>query len=104
MRIPCPYCGDRDQGEFVCRGDATVQRPDPASRDAMSAFHDYVHLRDNPAGWHSEHWYHELGCRSWVVVERNTLTHEVRSVRLARISDEPAMPAENTGGETGAGK
>jgi len=90
MRLPCPNCGERDHGEFVYRGDATVARPDPAAPGAAAAFHAYVHLRDNPAGWHFEHWYHEGGCRSWIVVERNTVTHEVRGARLARSpADEP---------------
>ena len=78
MRLPCPNCGERDHSEFVYRGDASVVRPDPDAPGAGQAFHDFVHLRPNPAGWHKEHWYHEMGCRSWIVVERNTLTHEVR--------------------------
>lgn len=83
MRLPCPHCGERDQGEFVYRGDANVVRPDAATPGARRAFFEFVHLRDNPAGWHKEHWYHEGGCRSWIVVERNTLTHEVRGAVTA---------------------
>jgi methylglutamate dehydrogenase subunit B len=41
-------------------------------------------LRDNPAGLHRELWYHEQGDRSWLVVTRNTLTHEITKVELAR--------------------
>lgn len=104
MRIPCPYCGDRDQGEFVSRGDATVLRPDSASDNMASAFHEYVHLRGNPAGWHSEHWYHEFGCRSWLVVERNTLTHEIRSVKFAGNFDKPAPSPNEPEYKTGADK
>lgn len=83
MRLPCPVCGERDHSEFVYRGDATVKRPAYEGPQSQHAFHEYVHLRDNPAGWHHELWYHELGCRSWIVVERNTLTHEVRGAVLA---------------------
>ena len=108
MRIPCPNCGERDQGEFVYRGDASVVRPDPARDGARRAFHEYVHLRPNPAGWHREHWYHEASCRSWIVVERNTLTHEVRGAATAeahamagRKAPERAMAARQ-GGEDGA--
>ena len=36
------------------------------------------------AGRHRELWYHEQGDRSWLVVRRDTLTHEVVSVELAR--------------------
>jgi sarcosine oxidase subunit delta len=83
MRLSCPICGERDQSEFVYRGDATLKRPDPAAPGAQRAFYEFVHLRSNPAGWHFEHWYHEFGCRSWIVVERNTVTHEVRGATLA---------------------
>jgi methylglutamate dehydrogenase subunit B len=73
--IQCPWCGERDQVEFTYAGDATVRRPDPAAGEA--AFFDYVYLRDNPRGPHRELWHHTGGCRRFVVVERNTLTHEV---------------------------
>lgn len=46
--------------------------------------HDYMYLRDNPAGTIRELWYHEQGDRSWLVVTRNTVTHEITSVEMAR--------------------
>jgi sarcosine oxidase subunit delta len=91
MRIPCPNCGERDHSEFVYRGDATLRRPDPDSADAQRAFFEFVHLRANPAGWHFEHWYHELGCRSWIVVERNTVSHEIRSAVRANEFASPSV-------------
>jgi len=84
MRIPCPYCGDRDAHEFAYLGDATLTRPDPASADAEERFADYVYLRDNPAGPHQEFWYHAAGCRQWVKVARDTRTHAVEGASLAR--------------------
>ncbi len=46
---------------------------------------DYVYLRDNPAGAHRELWYHGAGCRSWLVVARDTRTHQIaRSPRRSR--------------------
>ena len=77
MLIPCPYCGSRDAQEFSYLGDANPVRPDPASPGAANLFHDYVYLRDNPAGAHRELWYHVAGCRRWVEVFRDTLTHTV---------------------------
>ena len=74
MRIPCPFCGPRGHEEFVYHGDASVVRPGPNRPDA--AFR-YVYLRDNPAGWHRELWFHAFGCESWIVVERDTGTHAV---------------------------
>lgn len=72
MRIPCPYCGERDSQEFVYRGDA-----DPVRPESESGFYDYVYLRQNPAGAIREHWYHAQGCRTWIVVNRDTATHEI---------------------------
>ena len=83
MRIPCPYCGPRGNDEFTYLGDATVRRPDPAAPGASEAFHDYVYLRENPSGLHQELWYHGSGCHAWLVVTRNTRTHDISDVKLA---------------------
>ncbi len=85
MRIPCPYCGVRGNEEFSYLGDATVTRPDPDASGAGQAFHDYVYLRDNPLGEHRELWYHGGGCRRWLVVTRNTRTHESGQVTGAAV-------------------
>jgi len=79
MRIPCPYCGERDAHEFVYRGDAAPLRP-----KADDGFFAYVYLRDNVAGEMREHWYHAQGCRNWIVVARDTQTHRISGGRLAR--------------------
>ena len=79
MRITCTYCGSRDVSEFSYLGDATLTRPAGGEGPAM---HDYVYLRDNPAGPHEELWYHAQGCRSWLRVSRNTLSHEILNVRM----------------------
>jgi sarcosine oxidase subunit delta len=83
MRIPCPYCGERDLIEFSYLGDATLTRPDADAADAAEQFHDYVHLRDNPAGPHREHWYHAQGCRLWLTITRDTRTHDILAVEEA---------------------
>ena len=66
------------------RSTGLIDRPDWQAEDAARQFHDYLHLRDNPAGEQSELWFHEHGDRSWLVVTRNTLTHEIVRVELAR--------------------
>jgi len=84
MIINHPILGPRDSSEFVYLGDATlIHRPDWQADDAAAQFHDYVHMRDNPAGLHRELWYHEQGDRSWLVVTRDTVTHEITQVELA---------------------
>ncbi len=92
MRLTCPYCGARDSREFVYRGDAAPRRPDGLTdgglaAGALDAFHDYVFLRDNKAGVMAELWQHVAGCRSWLVVTRDTLRHEVAAVTLACESE-----------------
>ncbi|QKV17336.1 sarcosine oxidase subunit delta [Oricola thermophila] len=82
MIITCPHCGPRDLAEFSYFGDATATRPDPSSTD-QDAWNAYVYDRENPAGEHREYWQHSGGCRGFVIVTRNTLTHEISDIRLA---------------------
>lgn len=85
MIINHPILGPRDAQEFVYLGDAgLIDRPDGLAPGAVEAFHDYLYQRSNTAGEHRELWYHEQGDRSWLVVTRNTLTHEITQVELAR--------------------
>lgn len=84
MLIPHPLLGLRDAQEFTYLGDASLMaRPDPEAPDAEALFSDYVFLRDNPAGVHQELWFHEQGDRSWLVVTRDTVTHEILGAELA---------------------
>ena len=84
MIIEHPLLGPRDSQEFTCLGDASLlHRPDASADDAADAFFDYQYLRDNPAGTHRELWYHEMGDRSWLVITRDTTTHEILRVELA---------------------
>lgn len=85
MIIDHPILGPRDSSEFVYLGDASlINRPDWQAENAASQFHQYLHIRENPAGKHRELWYHEQGDRSWLVVTRDTITHEITQVELAR--------------------
>ena len=94
MIINHPLLGPRDAAEFVCLGDASlIDRPDWRHERAEELFHDYLYLRDNPAGEVRELWFHEHGDRSWLIVTRNTRTHQVTNVELAR--DGIAEPGRN---------
>jgi len=77
MRIPCPCCGERGLKEFTYLGDASVRRPQDGGASVNAAWEAYVYLRDNPAGPHRELWYHGAGCRSWLVVTRDTRNHAI---------------------------
>lgn len=89
MRITCPHCGERDRREFYYVGDAQlINRPSPDAGEQV--WNDYLHNRENPAGEVKDLWYHESGCAAWIVVTRNTVTHEVIATQLATDAKEGA--------------
>jgi heterotetrameric sarcosine oxidase delta subunit len=109
MRLSCPLCGDRDLREFTYRGAANLlDRPgEDAGPEAIDA---YLHLRDNPAGPNAELWHHAFGCRAWLRVVRDTRTHAILEVGLARNERRggalalaiPVQPAEQADGGSAA--
>jgi len=92
LRIPCPWCGERDETEFRYRGAAHPVRPDAA--DDLEAFTAYVYERANPRGWHLEWWLHTGGCRQLLKVVRHTVTHEIAAVTGAQ--EHPSLPPDET--------
>ena len=82
LTIPCPFCGRCSETEFAYRGDAT--RPVPPLDAPQEVWAEHVFQRDNPRGRHLEYWHHLHGCRQWLVVERDTASHEIVSATLAR--------------------
>jgi sarcosine oxidase, subunit delta len=78
MQLPCPWCGARDESEFVCAGTSHIVRPGAAATD--TDWGRYLFFRDNPKGLHLERWRHVYGCGLWFNVARDTLTHEIRAV------------------------
>lgn len=84
MRIKCPFCGERGNDEFSYLGDASVVRPDPSAPDAADAFYAFAYERRNVAGPTQELWYHSAGCHAWLVVTRDTRTHEITDVKPAQ--------------------
>ncbi|MEP2946608.1 MAG: sarcosine oxidase subunit delta [Lentilitoribacter sp.] len=90
-QINCPWCGKRDEAEFQYQGDASVKRPESGA--SQDEFFNYVYMRDNPRGWHTEWWHHIGGCRQWIKVVRNTITHEIHST--GGPQDELKLPKAN---------
>lgn len=84
LRINCPFCGERDHSEFTYGGDATVACP--ALDAPLEAWIDAIYVRANPKGPHRERWQHSDGCRLWLIVERDTMTHAITSVTPARAA------------------
>jgi len=87
LRIPCPYCGVRDESEFTFGGPAHVTRPLPESDDAT--WTSYLFARRNPAGVHLERWSHAFGCGVWFNIARDTCTHDILKVYA---TGEPTPP------------
>lgn len=79
MIISCPWCGPRNQIEFAYGGDASANPfiEDMSLDDEISN----IYYRDNPCGVHVERWLHKFGCGEWLVIERNTLSHEITNIR-----------------------
>ncbi len=92
--LPCAWCGSRDASEFQHVGEVTP-RPNPAGA-SPEQWRGYLYLRANPCGWTTETWYHRMGCRRYIRVERHTETNEVRAVHPAEVSasssSEPQAP------------
>ncbi len=89
LRIPCPYCGTRDESEFRFGGESHVERPGLEVSDAEWA--DYLFNRNNPKGLHYERWCHTYGCSQWFNVVRDTLTHEIHAVyRMGEVKPDLA--------------
>jgi sarcosine oxidase subunit delta len=83
--LPCPWCGPRAATEFAHIGEVST-RPDPGSA-TPAQWRGYLYLRANPCGWTSETWYHRMGCRRFIKVERHTETNEVRSATAAGVAE-----------------
>jgi heterotetrameric sarcosine oxidase delta subunit len=86
LRIPCPYCGPRDEPEFHYGGPSHIARPDLNASDRE--WTRYLYFRKNPNGPYRERWLHTAGCGRWFNVLRDTLTHEIERVYLIGESGE----------------
>lgn len=83
LHIQCPYCGWREETEFSCGGEAHIVRPVDSHQMDDAAWADYVFMRKNPKGVHSERWVHTHGCRKWFNMCRHTVSHKVLAVYKA---------------------
>lgn len=79
----CNFCGPRDQSEFTYLREAAVI---PALDAGIADWQRFVYERDNPCGAHAEWWQHNHGCRQVLEIVRDTRTHAVLEIRLARAT------------------
>nr|WP_306266432.1 sarcosine oxidase subunit delta [Pararhizobium sp. IMCC3301] len=78
--IPCPFCGERSESEFIFGGAVETDRPDPAAvTDAEWV--DYLTVVPNPLGPVHERWWHARGCGEWLTIWRDTRTHDIAGGR-----------------------
>lgn len=92
IRINCPFCGERDHSEFTYGSDGSIVYP--ALDAPLQEWHDAVFLRENIRGVQTETWHHANGCRMWLKVERDTMTHEIHSVIPAHPGLAAALEGE----------
>lgn len=76
LLINCPWCGPREEAEFICGGEAHIVRPLDPQNLSDEEWADYVFMRKNIKGDQNEQWFHSAGCRRWFNVERNTVTYK----------------------------
>jgi sarcosine oxidase subunit delta len=78
LLIDCPHCGPRAQEEFVYErtSDAVVR-----FEDTPEAAIATLYARDNPRGASEEIWWHAYGCRGWMLIRRDRVSHAIAWVR-----------------------
>ena len=83
LKIPCPFCGPRNETEFAHGGPLKARRPDDAAAFDEQAWIEYLTVPDNPLGPVRERWWHVRGCGQWFTITRDTRTHDL-------IDEEPS--------------
>ena len=87
LLIPCPWCGEREETEFRCGGEAHIVRPRQPSALSDDAWADYLFMRSNPKGAHVERWRHVHGCGRWFNLARDTVSDRILAVY--RMGEQP---------------
>lgn len=89
--LACPYCNEYyDETEYSCGGETRTNVDQSSCTDKEWA--DFLFIRRNTKGVLSELWFHKHGCMRWLVVERDTRTHEVLKVLpIRRFEREKAL-------------
>ena len=80
LLISCPFCGERDETEFRCGGEAHIVRPRQPASLSDDQWADYLFMRSNPKGIHFERWRHVHGCGRWFNLARDTVSDRILKV------------------------
>ena len=76
LLITCPFCGERNETEFIYGGPVGPDRPDPTACSDQD-WRDFLLNVPNPIGPVEERWWHARGCGDWFTIWRHTFSHEV---------------------------
>lgn len=79
----CPFCGPRDETEFLFGGEAGKVRPEPAPDISAEDWSSFLHRVKNPRGDTREIWVHQT-CGEFFLMERNTVDHTVAATHSLR--------------------
>jgi len=79
LLINCPFCGPRNESEFVHGGPVREPRPESPQDLSDAEWVQYLTVTQNPVGPVLEKWWHVRGCGEWVTIERDTRTHQISS-------------------------
>jgi len=87
LLLTCPFCGPRSENEFVHGGPCKAQRPDNSANYTDREWVEYLTVSTNPIGPVSEKWWHVKGCGEWIIIKRDTLTHEIDAAESSAAAD-----------------
>lgn len=79
----CPFCGARDETEFLFAAEAGKIRPEPAPEVSAEDWSNYLHRVSNPRGETREIWVHQT-CGEYLLMERDTVSHVVATTQSLR--------------------
>ncbi|MCO5128428.1 MAG: sarcosine oxidase subunit delta [Rhodobacteraceae bacterium] len=79
--FPCPFCGPREEHEFLFAAEAGKVRPEPAAKVSDEEWAAYLYHNDAPKGIAREIWYHQT-CGTYFLMTRETVTREVKDSRF----------------------
>lgn len=74
--FPCPFCGERDEREFLYLGEFGKTRPETVNEITALEWTKYLHSKRNDLGTVREIWMH-LPCSEAFVMERDSISMNV---------------------------
>ena len=94
LLIPCPWCGEREETEFRCGGEAHIARPADPSKLDDAAWAEFLFVRTNAKGVLAERWNHAHGCQRWFNALRETASDRIIQTYLMGEKRPDRAPAQ----------